>query len=219
MVTDIGARLREFRDRKQIKMTVIESSTGIPKENLYKWEKGFKPRNINDYLKLKDYLDRMDNIKGFDNFSIDEHKPATLRLPLKDRRPAIPQIGGKAASGTIILSNNKPELIVDRFSAPFLGNVDGAVEILGQSMEPTFCNSCHITITRLGDSHTLNWGHCYYIIDVNWQGIIRRVYQSDRGNFIRMVADNPDQVRYPPIERGLDKIVAFFKIGAIIIKH
>lgn len=200
-------------------MSVVESVTGISKENLYKWEKGTKPRNADDYKKLKDYLDEINNIDVVDAYVTKSPKPITLRLSLKDKRPPIPQVGNKAASGTVIICNNKPELIVKRLSIPFLGAMDGAVEIIDQSMEPTFCDGWHITITRLKNIHNLVWGHYYYIIDVNWHGIIRRVYKSDKKNFIRMVADSADQERYPPIERSLDKIVSFFKISATIIKH
>jgi glycine dehydrogenase subunit 2 len=56
---EIGIRLKEFRERKKIKMPAIEAATGISKENLYKWEKGTKPSDVNDYLKLKAYLDEM----------------------------------------------------------------------------------------------------------------------------------------------------------------
>ena len=146
------------------------------------------------------------------------NNPPTLRLPLSNAGPAVPQANGEAASGTIIFTNNEPELIVDRINAPFLGFVEGGIEMIGDSMEPTFCNGCRITITRMSENRTLNWGQYYYIIDCTWQGIVRRVYQGDKENYIRLVSDNPDQIKYPPIERSLDQIKAILIVGASITK-
>ena len=41
-------------------MPAIALATGIAKETLYKWEKGTKPGNIEDFYKLKVYLDKME---------------------------------------------------------------------------------------------------------------------------------------------------------------
>ena len=214
---DIGVRLKEFRQRSKIKMPAVAASTGIAKETLYKWEKGTKPSNIDDYYKLKIYLDKAECRLENDAFEMEAQQPATLRLPLSNLSPAVPQTDGKAASGTIIFTNNQPELIVDRINAPFLGVVDGVIEVAGHSMEPTFPNGCRVTISRLTDNRTLTTGQYYYIIDTNWQGIVRRIYQDEKDNSIRLVSDNPDQSKYPPIERSLDQIEAIFKVTVAII--
>ncbi|OQP44248.1 hypothetical protein A4H97_33385 [Niastella yeongjuensis] len=200
-------------------MPVIATETGIAKETLYKWEKGTKPSKIEDYFILKAYLDKMEGKLEEEAFETENQKPSTLRLSLRNNRPAVPQTDGKVATGSIIFSNNEPELIVDRINAPFLGVVDGVVEVNGDSMEPTFSNGYRITITRLTDNWILFSGQYYYIIDTNWQGIIRRVYQGEKDNSIRLVSDNPDQSKFPPMERNLDQIEAIFKVGAAIIKY
>ncbi|OQP49389.1 hypothetical protein A4H97_29080 [Niastella yeongjuensis] len=195
-------------------MPVIATETGIAKETLYKWEKGTKPSRIADYFTLKAYLDRMENNLAEEAFDAESKKPATLRLLLRNRRPAVLQTDCKAATGSIIFSNDEPELIVDRINAPFLGFVEGVIEVTGHSMAPTFSNGCRITISRLTDNRTLTSGQYYYIIDTNWQGIVRRVYQGEKGNNIQLVSDNPDQFAFPPMEKSLDQIEAIFKIGA-----
>ncbi|MBO9203361.1 MULTISPECIES: XRE family transcriptional regulator [Niastella] len=215
---DIGIRLREYRSRSNTKMPAIASSTGIAKETLYKWEKGTKPSSIEEYYKLKGYLDKMEVSLDEETFELVKQHPATLRIPLTSSGPAIPQSDGKAASGTVIFSNNEPELIVDRINAPCLGTVEGSIEVIGNSMEPTFYNGSRIAITRLSDIQSLIPGQYYYVIDTNWQGIVRRVYPGEKENSIRLVADNPDQLRHPPIEKGLDHIAAIFKVGAALIK-
>jgi hypothetical protein len=83
-------------------------------------------------------------------------------------------------------------------------------------MEPKFKDGCRIAITRLKDCRLLDWGHYYFIISKNWQGIIRRVYQNDIPNTIRLVSDSSNQEKYPPIERSWDQIEAILNIVAII---
>jgi transcriptional regulator with XRE-family HTH domain len=215
----IGSRLRELRLRTNIKMPAVAAATGIAKETLYKWEKGTRPSNLEEYFKLKSYLDMTENKLEIERLDREDKKPATLGIPLKGGKPAIPQMDGKAAAGTIIITDNEPQLIVDRITGPFLGAAEGVVEVVGQSMEPTFVNGCRIVISRLKDSRNLHWGLYYYIIDTNWHGIVRRVYQTSGQNSLRLVADNADQLKYPPIEISRDQIESIFKVSAAIIKY
>ncbi|MBO9203111.1 MULTISPECIES: LexA family transcriptional regulator [Niastella] len=217
-MTEIGLRLKMFRTRSGTKMHVIAKATGIAKETMYKWEKGTKPSNIVEYFKLKEYLNKMENRLEIEAFEMENQNPATLRLPLNTSESPSPQTDGKAASGTVIFTNGEPELIVDRINAPVLGVWDGCIQVNGHSMEPTFSYGCRIIVSRLSDTQLLNWGHYYYIIDTNWQGFVRRVYQGEKDNTIRLVSDNPDQSKYPPIERSLNQIVAFLTVGASITK-
>lgn len=217
-MTDIGVRLREFSKRTKINLTAIAAESGISREILYKWKKGTKPRNIDGYFKLMGYLDRMEIALGLARLNKEDQKPATLRLPFQANKPAVPQTVGQAVAGTVIFTDNEPELIVYRISAPFLGVFDGAIEVTGDSMEPTFPNGCRVTITRLNDIRNLSSGKHYFVIDKNWQGIVRRVYQDNKANIIRLVSDNSDQLKYPPIEKSMDQIEGIFKVGASITK-
>lgn len=216
---DIGTRLKEFRERSNIKMPAIANATGIAKETMYKWEKGTKPSDINEYFKLKIYLDKMEGQKEEELMEFENKKPATLRLPLNLSKAARPQTDGKAAAGTVIFFENEPQLIVDRINAPFLGSVEGVIEVTGESMKPTFCNGCRIVVTRLNNYRNLHWGLYYYIIDKSWQGIVRRVYQGEIENSIKLVSDNPNQEKYPPVEKRIDQIEAILNVTAAIIKY
>jgi len=218
-MNNIGHRLKDFRVRTNTKMPAVAAVTGIAKETLYKWEKGTKPSDINEYFRLKTYLDRMENKLEEEVFQFEMQKPATFRLPFSKGRPPVPQTNGRTAAGTVILTNNEPELIIDRLYAPFLDTVEGVIEVTGDSMEPTFKSGCRVAITRLNDYRMLNWGLYYYIIDTNWKGLVRRVYQGDIPNTIRLVSDSPHQERYPPIQCNWDQIKTIFKIIAWIIKQ
>jgi phage repressor protein C with HTH and peptisase S24 domain len=215
----IGQRLKAFREKTKIKMPAIATLTGIAKETLYKWEKGTKPSDINDYFRLKTYLDKMENKLEEEQLELENQKPATLRLPLNVDRLPVPQTDGKAAAGTITFFNSEPELIVDRINAPFLGTVEGVVEVTGESMAPTFANGCRVVLIRLNNYRILDWGLYYYIIDKNWQGSVRRVYQGETEGSLRLESDNPNQDKFPPIQRQWDHIEAIFRVIAGILKY
>jgi len=214
----IGERLKAFREKSKIKMPAIATLTGIAKETLYKWEKGTKPSNVNDYFQLKAYLDKMENQLDEEHLEAEYQKPATLRLPLDRNRLPVPQTEGKASSGTITFFNDEPELIVDRINAPFLGPVEGAVEVSGESMDPTFTSGCRVVIIRLNNYRILDWGFHYYIIDKNWMGSVRRIYEGQTESSLRLVSDHPNQDKFPPVQRQWDHIEAIFRIIAGIWK-
>jgi phage repressor protein C with HTH and peptisase S24 domain len=216
---DIGTRLKALRDRLKIKMPVVALATGIAKETLYKWEKGTKPSDINFYFILKRYLDKMERKEDQDGFDLETSKPATLRLPLDPNKPTLPQLDGKASSGAVIFTENGPELIVDRINAPFMGHIEGAVEITGESMEPTFKNGSRVAIIRLQNAQILDWGHYYLIIDYNHHSAVKRIYQGSAEGFIVLASDNLDQARFPPVERNQDQIIAILKVVGSINKH
>jgi hypothetical protein len=204
-------------------MPEISRATGIAKDNLYKWERGAKPSDVLLYNKLNDYLDKVELAAGDGSVSeaVMEYKNqfrrvATMRVPLEgDGKPA-PYLTGNIAAGTVVLVNEKPELIVDRIDAQCLGEVDGLVEITNESMEPTFSKGSRIAITRLKNQRLLDWGECYYLIDKNWQSSIKRIYPGESSEKIQLVSDNPDRTKYPPYEREWSQIETICKVKAEI---
>jgi hypothetical protein len=85
-------------------------------------------------------------------------------------------------------------------------------------MEPTFKNGCRIVINRLGNPAIIDWGKYYYIINKNWQGIVRRTYCESKES-IRLVSDSFDQKKYPPIIWRWEEIEAILQIKAVIQKY
>ena len=215
---NIGQILKAFREKTKIKMPEIAISTGIPKETLYKWEKGKACRDFNRYNKLKSYLDKKGILHEEEQLNLEIKKTATLYLPFDSKRPATPQIDGALAAGTIDFFIEEPVIVVERINAAFLGAIEGLIEVTENSMEPTYANGCRIGICRLNDIRILDWGYCYYFIDKKWKGIIRRVYQGETEHSIQLVADNPDKDKFPTIQQPWDQIATVFQIIACIMK-
>ena len=213
---DLGTRLKQFRQRSNKKMPEISAVVKIAKETLYKWEKGTKPSDVNEYRKLEAYLEEMEKQDVEYKMEIDTKRPITIRLPLDIHKPPIYNTEGTLATGTILIFNDEPQLIVERVNIPYLGAVEGAIQITGNSMEPTFKNGSRIAICRLKDIRLLDSGRCYFIINKNLRGMARRVYQSEGG--LQLVSDHPDKSLFPPIERSWDQIETVLEIVGNIDK-
>jgi hypothetical protein len=171
---------------------------------------------------MKEPLNIQNSIKSEEDLlQKKSRKPTTLRLPLNSTRDPIAQTDDSIAAGTVILKHDEPELIVEQLFAPCLGNIDGMVEVIGDSMLPVFPNGSRIAISRLNNVQVLVWGRCYYLIDKNFQGALKMIHPADQGylNSIKLVSTHPDQKLYPPFHRSWDELVAIFKIIACIIKQ
>jgi hypothetical protein len=222
----IGKRLKEFRTRTGRKMSAISIATGIKTDTLYKWEKGTRPSNVAEYHALLQYLDRMESVQenwflnepGSQAIAYNIPKPAFMRLSLRHPGKPVPVNNGNVSPGTVTLINDEPQLIVDFLEAPFLGLVEGVIDVVGDSMSPTFKSGSKVAIVRLQDPTILNWGEYYYIIDKNLQGLVRRVGPDKTDNSIVLMPDNPDTEKYPPIIRRWEQIVAIFKVMANICR-
>ena len=106
------------------------------------------------------------------------------------------------------------ELLYDR-----IGPIDDMIEIIGDSMIPTFKPGSLAMISKMPYPDILMWSEYYYIVDTNGQGRVRRVYESNIQNCIKLVTDHPDQDKYPPISIGWNAIKAIYIVRAGIVKH
>lgn len=53
---DLGTQLKTYRKSKGHSVQKVSEITGIPADRIYKWEKGTRPSDAEDLLKIKDYL-------------------------------------------------------------------------------------------------------------------------------------------------------------------
>jgi hypothetical protein len=213
-------KIKLVMERTGMKAADIAYATGLSRESMYKWMKGTRPNDVVVYDKLESFLDgileRVSDNAASIKYNAFLEKTATLKVPLKHPGKGVPLTTTIASPGTIAIINDEPQLIVYRIDSPFFGEVEGLIEMIGESMEPTLKNGSMIAIARLKNPEILNWGKHYFIIDKNWEGIVRRVYPGETENTIQLVADNEDQRKFPPITRSLDQIEAIFQVKASI---
>lgn len=118
--------------------------------------------------------------------------------------------------------NDKPDqdklLHIAELLYSHVGPIDQLIEITDESMIPTFKPRSLAALNNMLYPDLLVWSEYYYIIDSNDLGLVRRVYASDKPNYIKLVSDHPDQFIYPPIEIYRNQIKAIYKVRAAIVK-
>lgn len=70
----IGLRIKKFRESQGLKRIEFADRFGIKIDNLYKWEKGTKPSDAEDFLKLEEIL-KLENIPPPSNLINDTRPP------------------------------------------------------------------------------------------------------------------------------------------------
>jgi transcriptional regulator with XRE-family HTH domain len=222
---DIGKRLKSFRVKTKTKMPAIAEATGISKENLYKWEKGTKPSDFTQYKELEKYLNDMENVPEhmLEDARVNGTPPTHTGISslytgifLSQDDAALPSTENNGIPGTVITINNKPVLIAWRMDSPFIGEIDGVIPVIGDSMEPKFKSGNLIALKKLRYTKIINAGYYYYVIDINHKGLLRRVRPAAENNSIILSAENDKD--YPEITRKMDDILAIFSIEAVIMK-
>lgn len=220
----IGERLKELRKKKNIKMPAIAKATGISKENLYKWEKGTKPSDIEQYNKLVDYLDKMEkgvdlileDPKGNGSGKTSASRSFLTGIFISQDEESLPLADEHGMPGDIIVINDKPVLIARRNDSLFIGEVDGLIPVNDDSMEPKCKSGSWIALKKVRYTKILNAGYYYYIVDKNMKGIVRKIHPGAEKNSIVLVAENEE---YPEMTREMDEILAFFKIEATVTRQ
>jgi phage repressor protein C with HTH and peptisase S24 domain len=218
----IGTRLKAYRERTKTKMPRIATETGISKENLYKWEKGVKPSDIDDYNKLKNYLDKMesqaaDGKSAYQNTEEPPIRTSLISIFLTQDEDTQEYPDEKAVPGSVIHIKGRPALIAWRNESSVIGEVDGLINVAGESMEPRFKSGSWIAIKKLKYTRIINAGYYYYIIDKNGKGLLRKVSISGASNSLTLLSENQEE--YPSITRSFEDILAIFSVEAVVTKQ
>jgi len=200
----------------------------VSKDNLYKWKGSSNPRNYQDYEKLNKGLDKI--LENYSETMAQEPgekyitgntrvatKPLMVSIFLEQEEEPELYIDEKAIPGTVTKVKGKPALIAWRNESVIIGNVDGLISISGNSMAPEFKSGSWIAITKLKFKNILVTGRCYYVIDNNNEGILRKIKVTEDGKGIELIA--ADEEKDPSFVRSFDDILAIFKVEAVVTKQ
>lgn len=200
----------------------LAKASGFPKDNMYKWYKGTRPSDAMVYNRLISYLDKV--LNEFSGLPVAEepmteyatrYKPLKVKISLSDPRKPPEPVNEKAPAGAVIVIGEEPFLIAEHIDMPFLGAIDGVIEMNDDSMVPVFKRGSRVAITRLPNYRILTWGTYCFVIDKNLQGNIRRINQAKTDDAILLESEN---ARYAPITRQWEHIEAIFLIKAVVLK-
>lgn len=219
--------LKEARERKGLTQTEIGNDIGIGLRMYQKIEAGQFPKYKTEQIKkidqilntnLYELVYEQDVPHGTNTVSDPGIPYITQRRNLKNgsTKNFTPVFNTKASAGTAVLFNDRTELVIDYVDIPFIGKSDGVIEIVGYSMNPTYVNGTRIAVRKLEDKELIYPGECYYVIDANYDGRVKRLFKSEKSDHIILRSDNKE---FPDVEFHWDKILAVCKILCRIIKN
>jgi phage repressor protein C with HTH and peptisase S24 domain len=220
MQTDLRDQLIAYVKKSPKQATEIAKDLGIDYQRFSKWlQKKSSPKDEEDRKKIRELVSGTSNSSENNNrINTDEEQRITkFKYLFREKKISSFDKEPSNHSGTISVVDNTAAIIMEYIDAPFIGFVEGVVEVSGESMNPTLKSGDRLAIKQLPDMQLLLWGELYYIIDKNLQGVVKRVYEFEGG--IEMMSDHQDQRRYPPVKRKWNQIEAIFKVKADITKH
>jgi phage repressor protein C with HTH and peptisase S24 domain len=203
-------QVKTVMDSKRITVAKLAKDTGIPPSRIYKWIDGTANPKSDDAEKLEKWVEQI--AAGIP--TADLSKPQEIhkiRLSLADGR-RYDMTDGPVA-GTFETWNNESTVVLDFMKAPFIGELEGVVEVTGDDMIPTFRPGTRVAVQRLSDPKIFTPGQFYFIIDRNGQSFVRRMMEGTRDDVI-LKSDN--ERLYPQFKRNWRDIKAVFKIKADI---
>ncbi|HRI21159.1 MAG TPA: S24 family peptidase [Panacibacter sp.] len=225
--------IKAARKNKSVTQAVIADKLGMSLRQYQKIEDGAFPKykseiikGIDDILGTNAYELIYDKKVPYETIANEERalykvnnntqktNHILMRLSLKQKALPIPVYNTKASAGQVILVNDEPELIVEYISAPFLNDVHGVIEIAGHSMYPKYPNGSRLAVKKLEHKKVIRPGEDYYVIDINYEGYVKRLYKSHDPELVLLRSYNEDHLQYPDFEMPWDMILAVFKVKA-----
>lgn len=228
----------------QIAKEKVIAEANITAENINSWIRGHIPKDRAQQRVLEDYIDkktaelmeaemvrhkqkksRILDILGMPELNepipIYENKSnqaVRVRVSLKRSSKPWPVNDPNAITGSFIMVSDELEIILDKFYAPSLqlGDVDGAIEMVGDSMNPTYKNGDRLIVSKLEDPHQLDWNATYLIVCTDRQILVKRILQNiNDPKTVILKSDNQGPDPYPKL---WENILAVFKIKGVFVK-
>ncbi len=218
--------IKKAREKKGISQTDMALKLGIGLRQYQNIESGEFPKYKRDHILN---IEKVLGIKIYERIyevnvphETNSNEPGETYLSNRrvkkngQTKNLTPVFNTRASAGTAILFNDRPELVIEYVDIPFIGKSDGVIEIVGDSMNPTYGNGSRIAVRKLDDKELVYPNECYYVIDANYDGRVKRLMKSTKSNHIVLHSDNKE---YPDVELPWDKILAVCKILCRIIKN
>jgi phage repressor protein C with HTH and peptisase S24 domain len=201
MADNIGLRLKEKRKEKGLSVQALGVLLDIPPDRIYKWEKGTKPSDIEDYKKIDAFLH--DNLETFpinskvDVSNLESFTERRRKQKVKENPYLVPFMPVKAQAGYVRAIDQ--EVFIDtleRYALPPGVNPQGAVwrywEVEGDSMEPAFHSGDIILTSQV---HQLDWENLrnfyLYVIVTQDRVLFKRLYAKNELEWV-LISENEE---------------------------
>jgi transcriptional regulator with XRE-family HTH domain len=191
----IGEKIKIYRKDNSLSMEKFAEMVNVPKDRLYKWEKGVTPYHTAE----------VDNVLNFINGII----PKDTTLPFTP--VGIPVYDVEFSLGFTDIIKNNPNVSGYITLAEFKG-CDAIVRAKGESMAKYINNNDWIGIKRIYDFDVLNYGNPYGIVTKE-MNMIKYLKKGKKEDTYLLKCENEN---YDDFEIAKNKILELYLIKTIM---
>jgi len=204
--SDIGERLKQYRKDNNLSVPALEKLLSIPRDRIYKWEKGTVPYDTADYEKVEDLINGKYGKMGIPQATTND----IINDVVQHTGYYYPNVN--ASAGLSFLTDNSEEKAVP----VVLPSVDAKIyiNVFGDSMYPKYCSGEIVGIKEV-DKDYIMYGQAYVVLLKDGEAYLKYIKKGKDANHITLASENP---LYEPKEFHLSKIDKIFIIKAVITK-
>lgn len=221
-----GNQIREKRKREGLTVRQLADILNVSEGSLYKWEKGVRPNNLEDYSKVENWLAK-ENVTG------GEKPYIKMRLEAKNflHEKRVPYYDAKVSASNITLGENDP--ITSPSGSIDVGDLlrdsQAAIRIYGNSMLPNYPPGCVVGLVPVTSSY-IEPGEVYVVETVDRRMLKRLFYKDDApaGDVFTCVSDNTmkfenggrhGKLAYPSFDIQKSEIIKLFSVTGVIKRN
>ena len=221
---DLSTRLRTLRTQKGYSVADLEKAWGVPIDRIYKWEKGTKPTNPNDYIGLHAFL-RTGKLESFtktdkeldkilDFWEASKEAPRTKKLTLVEQ-DGVPVYDTEFNMGTAtsLVEARMDAPVIARLSIPEVIGCDAIIKgARGDSMSDFINEGDWLGIKQVQDKNFILWDYPYAVITDEFE-LIKYIKKGPSKKEVILVSHNP---AYSDVLLPIKKITHLFLVKVVL---
>lgn len=210
----LGLKIKEIRTQKKITQTELAEKTGISRRMISAYEGDENDITLSKLISLAAALDIPPSSL------LDEKTNAkNQNLNANILSKAIPLVNVKAVGGfgNESFSINKEDIkeyyVIPKFK---YNRIDFMIEVTGTSMSPRYISGDIVACQIIKNNSFIQWNRVHVIATRDQGIILKRIQQSSKTGYFRVLADNP---AFPPFDIPISEITGLALVaGGVTIE-
>lgn len=219
-MNNLGQKIKDFRKLKGMSMPVFSGIVGIPKDRIYKWEKGVIPYETNDLQRVLDYIenginphDQINDSKlsePSEPYHIGRNKRKNERewqgVPVYEASPI-------TATNTEVYHDERVDQPDFYLKIPQLKDCNYAARARGDSMHPKISNGDIVIGRELSNISVILFGEIYIVHTKNGIETVKYIHPDPHNELQILLVPANEKAKTTPINKN--EILRIFEYRAV----
>lgn len=194
MENTVKERIISFLKEKKLSQSAFEKSTGLSNGYVNNISKGIGAEKLQRIIEVYPELSQVWLLTGEGEMFRTPTADTAANAPQK----ALPLIPFEAIAGYLSIDNvgvrfeDCEQYVIPEFEQR---GAEFIIRVSGSSMYPKYSNGDLLGCKKIENILFFQWGKIY-VLDTSQGTLVKRVYQHENDDFVKLVSDNKDV--YPP---------------------